>query len=237
MDRTKEYRLFVEATRVPQKRIETRKNSTSAVILETELELQELEREEQTTRRLNTTLKQRIESNLSELLNRQIELSTATRINQLISQGIRRKYTILSIQLTEILKKHQIFQRNQLAVEETQTERQTRNQYSKYTGETEQIHRPQIQREETSTIRKRELESIEQHINELGKMVTEVSMHIAMQGERLERIDHLFTGSKRKMKSGSFELNHALEKISKRRTTIYCVFAVLFLLLVLKMYI
>ncbi|OAG31661.1 hypothetical protein NEDG_00136 [Nematocida displodere] len=241
MDRTREFYLFAEATEVPQRESETGKDTQSCSIVSTssqlidaiEKDVATIEKELQGRRGTRKELFARTEHSLRSLLSLQSSFtSSPLPLHHQIGGSIRRRYASLSLRLAQALREEQKQRKEAVDIELERSKPPRQSTHPQ--GHMLQTPRQEILREEISTVRKRELERIEEHINELGKMVSEVSMHISMQGEKLERIDELFSQSRTSMKKGYFEMSHALRSISQRRRTIIGLFAVLFLVLFLK---
>ncbi|KAI5185213.1 hypothetical protein NEHOM01_0671 [Nematocida homosporus] len=237
MDRTREFLLFAEASGRPQRQVAAPSHSSAALISEIKEQLAHLEKSIDKGQNSDKHIIQKIEDSLQQLYaltqpaGNQAAAGTESEMQQKITSNIRRQYASLSLTLANILRKEQ---KIRTALDEEEQRARRPPAHSHHTGQ--QIYQEkqrEILREEASSLRKRELESIETHINELGKVITEVSMHISMQGEQLERIDELFSKSKVALKKGSFELNHALAAVSKRRRNIIILFVLLFGLLFL----
>ncbi|KAI5171794.1 hypothetical protein NEFER03_1099 [Nematocida sp. LUAm3] len=234
MDRTREFFLFAESTGAPQRKSKSTGSISATLISEIEEQVKEIETAVDLGKGVKEEKMRECENNLESLFLLQEEKQNPSEAEKRISASIRRKYAELSLKLAQARKKEK---RAKVALEESLAQRkQQRPKGSQH----ESLYMPekehQITREETSTLRKREMEAIELHINELGRMVSEVSMHISMQGEKLERIDQLFTQSKTSIKKGSYELGHAWAVMSKRRKNILLLFGALFFLLFLKWY-
>ncbi|KAI5190503.1 hypothetical protein NECID01_1009 [Nematocida sp. AWRm77] len=235
MDRTKEFLLFAGATNVPQRQKGPSTDARSALIASIEEAIQSTEAQIVHHKSINKEAVRSIEERLHKLYTMQVS-EAETEVQKNILGSIRRKYASLSLRLAGILRESQ--RRSAMQEEEARRAQPIHAGGHRSPGgassflQKEAQHSP-LHREEISTVRRREMETIETHINELGKMIKEVSMHITMQEERLQRVDELFSTSKTSIKKGSFELNHTLSVISQRRQTILTIFGVLFALLLL----
>lgn len=231
MDRTREFLLFAEATNVPQRERRRRVEAGSALIAAIEADVRAAEQHAAQKRGLHQEAVRRAEANLRELFALQLG-DSESELQRNILLSIRRKHASLSLRLSQLLREEQ--RKVAMAELDRAPARVPPSPRESLSAQPEHLQLA-VHKEEISTIRKRELETIESHINELGKMVTEVSMHISMQGERLQRVDELFSSSRRSIKKASFELNHALAAVSQRRRTMLLVFGVLFGLLLLRL--
>lgn len=238
MDRTREFLSLAASTNVLQKP-QSRSEDPSFIRAEAiQLDLDLLEQAISQNNRVDKELIDRIENSLAVLFEQQSEMNITTEIDECISKAIKRKHTVFMLRLTTLLNKHREQVKRQAVELQIQQEDQERSRPRVHRGsgmqQSAQYAQREIEREEISSIRRREFESLEQHINELGRMVTEVSMHISLQGEKVEMIDDLFTKTKSNLRGSSYELRGALEQVKMKRRTILLIFAVLFGILLIK---
>lgn len=235
MDRTEEFLSLARATNIPQNPSVRREDASVDTISAIEKDLNMLEVQINLSNTLEKELINRIEHLLSVLFDKSREAGTFTDIEKSIAKAMQRKHTSLMLRLSSLLSTHKSNEQKRAAQMQMEEERRTPNRGAgqRLYQDTRYAQR-EIQREEISTIRRREFESIEKHISELGRMVTEVSMHISLQGEKVEMIDGLFTQAKSNMRGGSYELRGALEQIRKKRRTIIVIFLVMFGILTIK---
>jgi t-SNARE complex subunit (syntaxin) len=73
---------------------------------------------------------------------------------------------------------------------------------------------------ENTLLRDRQRERMVTQINELGQIVSDLSMHISLQGENLKRIDDVVEHSDDFIRKSIYEVNRTWESISGRRRTI-----------------
>lgn len=234
MDRTREFLLLAEATGVPQRKKAEKAYGSAEVVSEAEKIVENIEKKARKGGVVDRKEMAEAENILHTLYMYAEDVEGETEeIEKKISASVRKKYSKLSLRLSDALRAVQRAN-SQVAVEQEIGDAKRVHRKGSEIQQMYQDKEQKIVREEISTLRKREMEAIETHINELGQMLTEVSMHIAVQGEQLERVDELFAGSKTALKKGSFELNHALAAISGRRRTIILIFSVFFFLLLLR---
>eukprot|EP00866_Antonospora_locustae_P000137 jgi/Antlo1/137/1166 len=69
------------------------------------------------------------------------------------------------------------------------------------------------QEQRNDTLRKRMLTQM----NELGQIVTDISLHVSFQEEEIKRIDDLVSSSEGLIKESFFEIHRVWERISRRR--------------------
>lgn len=62
-------------------------------------------------------------------------------------------------------------------------------------------------------------------MNELGQMVTDISLHVNLQGEEIKRIDELVEGSEGFIKESLYEMNRVWDRVSVRRKRMLKFFA------------
>jgi len=243
MDRTREFSLFIEATSAPQREKRQEQTLSSALVASIEEDLGLIERQV-SKKEISKEIVKRIENNLKELAREESTREiTDDAFREMVRAAVMRKYAALTLRLTKTLREEQ---KRKMAVQmEEEAKRSREAERAREVGHTRRTEpgessaylakeKVEIEREESSTLRKRELETIETHINELGRMVTEVSMHISMQGERLQRVDEIFTRSRISIKKGTFELNHLLYRVMEKRRRILIAFGVLFAFLLLR---
>lgn len=234
MDRTREFLLFVESTHLPQRRMQEVSNSEAETICSLERDIEEVEHDITRKRPISQSRMEKAQNALSHLLTAPLKQRDPG-LRTSIEIGRRRKYTAFSLRLAEALRKEK--RQKQEAVrleEESRTNSIGFKQPHTMAAQEHLARRYEIQKEEMHEVRRREMEAIEAHINELGKMVSEVSIHISMQGERLQRVDELFDKARGSLKRGHFELKHALIAVKQKRKTLLILFAVLFSLFLLR---
>ncbi|KAF7683379.1 putative syntaxin-7B [Astathelohania contejeani] len=78
---------------------------------------------------------------------------------------------------------------------------------------------------EIEVIHEKQRQQINMQINELGQLVSDLSMHISLQGESLKRIDDLVEGSDNYLKRSVDEINKTWSMISDRRKRMIKFFA------------
>ncbi|KAI5188846.1 hypothetical protein NEMIN01_0214 [Nematocida minor] len=233
MDRTKEFLLLAGAANIVQKPPIPSEDSSLITIAAIEESLNALESAVNQKKAPCKDLIDQVESFLGTLSEQHAEVDISTEISQSIAKAMQRKHTAMMLRLTSILSRHKENEQRKAALMQMEEQAKSRGPGRSPHQESGYAHR-EIQREEISSVRKREFESLEQHINELGRMVTEVSMHISLQGEKVEMIDGLFTKTKSNLRGGSYELRGAQEKVNQKRKTIILVFLVLFAILLIK---
>ncbi|KAH9386405.1 uncharacterized protein NEMAJ01_1301 [Nematocida major] len=232
MDRTKEFLSLAATASIPQKRARQSEDTSLIRVEAIERDLCTLENAVSRRSAPSKELIARIEDSLETLQEQQAEKQGGTEMEECIIKALQRKHTGFVLRLTGALSRHR--ENEQRLAVELQQEEQARRSRTHGRAQDSQYVQREVQREEISSIRKREFEALEQHISELGRMVTEVSMHISMQGERVDTVDSLFTKTKSNLRGGSYELKEALEKVNQKRRTILLVFAALFAVLLLK---
>lgn len=256
MDRTREFYSVVEATNIPQQAAHPEGgwlDEVSKKIAEAEKNMASMEKTSTKTydslgkfQRLSSAA----EEGLRMLSVSMGEVEERPEDGPLLKSGvaavIRRKYASLSLRLSTALKQ----KRDSLKRDEqkrgaaAQRELEERALHAEPPGRASHPQQRQsaltqemIVREESSQVRQREMQSIEAHINELGKIVSDVSMHISMQGEKLQRIDEIFSESRTRLKRGGVEVKKTFEHIVGRRRTLFTFFGFLFAILLLRLYI
>ncbi|EIJ88716.1 uncharacterized protein NEPG_00497 [Nematocida parisii ERTm1] len=233
MDRTREFRSLITTTNIMQNRVARPAHPSITIIQDISAGLEELEGAVAQRRKISPDEISNIERLLEFLFEQFTEESGAEEISKSVEIALKHKHTGFVLRLRSILKKHKENEQRKNAALYQEEQRRARPQMPGMQQETGYVQR-EIQREEMSSIRRREFESLEQHINELGQMVTEVSMHISLQGEKVDLIDGLFTKAKSNLRGGSYELRGALDNVNKKRRTILLVFGVLFGILLIK---
>ncbi|EHY65309.1 hypothetical protein NERG_01755 [Nematocida ausubeli] len=234
MDRTREFRSLVAATNALQERPRCSEQPSAATVQSAQKNIDLLESAVSQRRVPSSALISDTERQLDILFDQIAGMQCTEDIDQSIVRLMKHKHSGFILKLREILSRHrENEQRKAAALHQEEQQRRTPSTGHAMQQETRHVSR-EIQREEMSSIRRREFESLEQHINELGQMVTEVSMHISLQGEKVDLIDGLFTQAKSNLRGGSYELRGALEKVKQKRRSILVIFAVLFGILFLK---
>lgn len=234
MDRTREFLVFVESTQQPQRREQEVSNAEAEAIGSLEREIEGVEQDISRKRSVSQIRMEQAQSALSYLLTAPLKQKDPELRNR-IEMGRRRKYTSFSMRLAEALRTEKRQKQEAARLEEEARSASTGpRQPHKKAAQEHLTRRYEIQKEEMHEVRRREMEAIEAHINELGKMVSEVSIHISMQGERLQRVDELFDKARVSLKRGHFELKHALAAVKQKRKTLLILFAILFSLFLLR---
>ncbi|KCZ78008.1 hypothetical protein H311_00971, partial [Anncaliia algerae PRA109] len=54
-------------------------------------------------------------------------------------------------------------------------------------------------------------------LNELGQIVSDISLHVSLQGEEIMRIDEVVNESSNFMKEAAYEINRTWENVSDQR--------------------
>lgn len=235
MDRTKEFLSLARTTNIPQASSAQKENATLDTIAAIEEDLNILDGQVSSEKAPSKEIIDRAENLLGTLFDHCACASTSTEVEENIAKAMQRKHTALMLRLTSILSRHKQNEQRKTAQMEIEEQKRPINRVTrKGEHQDSQYIQREIHREEISSVRRREFETLEKHISELGRMVAEVSMHISLQGEKVETIDGLFTKAKSNMRGGSYELKEALEKIKKKRRTMIVIFLILFGILGIK---
>lgn len=261
MDRTREFDSVVESTHVPQGRRRKAEGWLSAAgrkITDAERGVREMESSAEKKGSYDALTRFHSASSTVEECLRALSVAAEDAgrgdaegdLQMGVAAVLRRKYASLSLRVSSALKRREEAGRREERAKKAaaeELEQAGREQARENSGDSrvspgqqllqrEEAAQTMLVQEETTQLRLREMQSIEAHINELGKMVSEVSMHISMQGEKLQRIDEVFGLSRDKIKRGRREIVKTWENVAGTRRLILTVFGILFFILFAKMY-
>ncbi|TBT96571.1 hypothetical protein CWI39_3606p0010 [Hamiltosporidium magnivora] len=233
MDRSKEFMAIVTSTFIPQNSFRNAPSHFKNFFMHLEkisINLKEIEKgcinkhiyedftfqeKIETTQILIEDLKKNLSNFIFEAKNEQEELNTEN-IKEMIRNRLYKNAILLSKYLNRIeeQKKNEKLRRNRFSAEQ---ENRTVSETSEANNQlqTELL----IEENEIQNLRERVRENIALQINELGQVVSDISLHVSMQGENLKRIDDLMGDSRGFVQKSTHEINKTWNMIRNRRNT------------------
>lgn len=111
-----------------------------------------------------------------------------------------------------------------------------RSSFSYVESSDSSIYQSQIYEEKHQQANDRLRKRLNVQMNELGQIVSDISLHVSLQGEEIRRIDDLVDNSQNFIKESLYEINKTWEKISMRRRRMIKFFSFWLLLALLFWY-
>lgn len=213
MDRTNEFNHLVTSFEIPQKKPTQSVPETglSSTLEEIDTILERLERQgayerhvaEQKMRRVALLL-EKYKRNKDSSRNVSAQNDNENLHVRNLKEIQAQKYTRMMVRYNNLVK-----HRTERAV----TDVKRRESFS-YTGTEQSQMLLEEEKQQDSEIMRNRMTT---QMNELGQLVTDISLHVSLQGEEIRRIDELVTASEGFIKDSVFEIGRVWEGISDRR--------------------
>lgn len=205
MNRTNEYLKLIELTNILQEKIQTTKTKNTFTEIETSLSF--LEKQKTLDQFVTEQKLKKIKNLISDLKKDFTAKNESEKIhlqNVLeITDSKVKKYLLRINKLSR--------QRNASLVEDVKR----REAFTAHL-EQEQVLEKKIDQEE-NVLRKRMITQL----NELGQMVSDISLHVSLQGEEIKRIDEVVDESNNFVKEAIYEINKTWGRVSDQRKRIF----------------